>query len=62
MRDPARIRKFCNQLATLWESRCPDWRFGQLIMNTFCLPGNPEVFYMEDSEIMSAIEKFFKEV
>ena len=31
MRDPKRIRKFCNELADLWESKCPDLRFGQIM-------------------------------
>ena len=33
MRDKNRIRKFCNELALIWEQECPDWRFGQLMMN-----------------------------
>lgn len=31
MKDPKRIRKFCNELADLWESKCPDLRFGQIM-------------------------------
>lgn len=33
MRDPNRIYKFCNELANIWVTKCPDWRFGQLMMN-----------------------------
>ena len=33
MRDKARIRVFCDKLADIWESKCPDWRFGQMMMN-----------------------------
>ena len=55
MRDPKRIRKFCDQLAEIWESQCPDWRFGQLFMNV--LTRDP--FYMEDDEMMETIKKYF---
>mgnify|MGYP003323114380 CR=1 FL=1 len=34
MRDPRRIRKFCNRLATAWEL-FPDLRFGQLVYIIF---------------------------
>ena len=33
MRNTNRIRPFCNELATIWETNFPDWRFGQLMMN-----------------------------
>ena len=35
MRDKKRIKNFCDELATIWESKCPDWRFGQMICNIF---------------------------
>ena len=35
VRYPNRIYKFCNQLANLWVTYCPDWRFCQLIHNVF---------------------------
>ena len=31
MRDIKRIKVFCNQLAELWETNCPDLRFSQLL-------------------------------
>ena len=31
MRDIKRIRKFCNELATFWETYVPDMRFWQVI-------------------------------
>lgn len=61
MRDPARIHPFCDRLAELWE-KVPDWRFGQLVSN---LLGDIEaktkksVFYMEDEELFSEMEKLF---
>ena len=32
MRDPKRIKEFCDRLAKVWEN-VPDWRFGQILMN-----------------------------
>lgn len=60
MRDPKRIRKFCNQLANFWESECPDWRFGQLICNLFSselIKIDP--FFIEEKEMMEIIKKYF---
>jgi len=34
MRDPSRIKIFCERLAAVWQ-RFPDWRFGQLVENVF---------------------------
>ena len=61
MRNPARIRKFCNELATIWESECPDWRFGQLIENVFEAQKTTgfEPFYYEDDRMMQAIKRYF---
>lgn len=59
MRNPARIRNFCNQLATLWENECPDWRFGQLVMNVFGVRGNPDLFYVEENDFLDRVNKYF---
>ena len=56
MRDPKRIRVFCNQLADIWESECPDWRFGQLIVNVM----RRDPFYIEDDEMMKYIRMYFR--
>lgn len=58
MRDPKRIRVFCNQLADLWEL-VPDWRFGQLICNVFgklCV----DPFFPEDDKMMEHFKNYFK--
>ena len=62
MRDPNRIYKFCNQLAEIWVTQCPDWRFGQLVLN---IMESNEVnkhipFYIEDDEMMGYIKHYFK--
>lgn len=61
MRDPKRIRKFCNQLAEFWETNCPDWRFGQLITNIlrFSEMDKHIPFYIEDDEMLEYIKKYF---
>ena len=58
MRDPKRIRKFCNQLATIWETQCPDWRFGQLIVN-ICRDQGNDPFYTEDDEMLERFNEHF---
>ena len=50
MRDPKRIRKFCSQLAEVWEV-FPDWRFGQLMSNMlgeFVADTGKDIFFPED--------------
>lgn len=58
-RDPNRIYKFCNRLATLWATYCPDLRFGQLINNVFFARYGDDPFYLEEDEAMYKIEQYF---
>lgn len=55
MRDENRIDEFCNQLAKTWHS-FPDWRFGQLIANIFCISENPSFFYIEDDKALEYLK------
>lgn len=55
MRDPKRIRNFCNQLADVWETM-PDIRFGQL-METVWLKMDIPAFYAEDDVMLGAIKR-----
>ena len=48
MRDPKRIRKFCNELADIWESKCPDWRFGQLLVNVI----DRDPWFLEEDDML----------
>lgn len=59
MRNPGRIRKFCNQIADIWESQCPDWRFGQLIENVYRANNVSVPFYIEEDEMMKYFKKTF---
>ena len=52
MRDPKRIRKFCNELADLWEVKCPDLRFGQIMAYVSSKYGDS--FYTEEEQINGA--------
>lgn len=57
MRDPKRIRKFCNELADVWEL-VPDWRFGQLVCNVFGELGM-DPFFPEDDKMMEHFKNYF---
>ena len=63
MRDINRIRKFCNELADIWESKCPDWRFSQLVLNVMKSEEMEETipFYVEDDKMIGYIQSYFKE-
>lgn len=58
MRDPEHIRKFCDQLADIWESQCPDWRFGQLVSNVQA-EITYDLFYAEDDDMLKYFKKYF---
>lgn len=61
MRDPARIYKFCNELAECW-SKVPDWRFGQLLCNVLGaeMPGK-DLFFPEDDEMIGYFKHYFSQ-
>ena len=61
MRDPKRIRKFCNRLATAWEL-VTDLRFGQLLFNIFVQIKNEgkDPFYLEDDSMIKRIEQYIE--
>lgn len=63
MRDINRIRKFCDELADIWERKCPDWRFGQLVLNIMNSDEMDDVipFYVEDDKMIEYIRSHFKE-
>lgn len=62
MRDPGRIYTFCNELANLWASNVPDWRFGQLMMNTLgkMQAGGRDPFFPEEDEMLKFLQNYFK--
>jgi hypothetical protein len=59
VRDPARIEPMLNLLRTVWELN-PDLRLGQLLVNIVRPKEScPEVFYVEDDEVVRRIGKYF---
>ena len=62
MRDKKRIKKFCDELANIWETNVPDWRFGQLICNVFgeMAGENRDPFFPEEKEMIEFFKKFFE--
>ena len=61
MRDKKRIYKFCNELAAIWETKAPDWRFGQMMMNVLgkMQSGGRDPFFPEEDEMIEFLRKFF---
>ena len=62
MRDIKRIRKFCNELADIWEENTFDWRFGQLICNVFgqMAAEGRDPFFPEEDEMIKYFRNYFK--
>lgn len=60
MRDVNRIDKFCNELAEIWKEKCPDWRFGQFMMNVLN-SFYKDPWFMEEDEMIERIRNFFEE-
>ena len=61
MRDVNRIYKFCNELAEIWATQCPDWRFGQMMMNVLGQMSSEkrDPFFPEEDEMIEYIKKYF---
>ena len=53
MRDPKRIDTILARLGEVWK-KYPDLRLGQLIANL-----GPAVYYVEDEDLIAAIEKTY---
>ena len=58
MRNPDRIDDFCKELAQIWKSNVPDWRFGQLICNVFGSMG-VDPFFPEEDKMIKIFEDYF---
>lgn len=59
MRDPNRIKPFCDELAELW-SNWPDLRFGQIMYNISKyveIEHRKDIFYMEDDELIQILRE-----
>lgn len=61
MRNTNRIRPFCNELATIWETSFPDWRFGQLMMNFLGeVSTKIDPFFPEEDEMLEYLRRYAK--
>ena len=59
MRDPDRIDLFLKRLGEIWKENCPDWRFGQLMINVLSsIKKDP--FIPEENEMIKYFEDYFK--
>lgn len=59
MRNVKRIEPFMKELAKIWQEECPDWRFGQLmvnVLNSFDI----DPFFIEEEEMLERFKKFFE--
>lgn len=59
MRDISRIDRFCKELADIWKTNCPDWRFGQFIVNVFGT-FDKDPFFPEEDEMIEMIKRCFE--
>lgn len=60
MRDPNRIKPFCDEFAELW-SKHPDLRFGQIMSNIaryMQMEHRQDMFFMEEDELMQVIKEY----
>lgn len=60
MRNPKRIKPYCDTLTTIWQM-VPDWRLSQLMINACAAYTNEhghDAFYEEDEEFLNFIFKF----
>lgn len=59
MRDPDRIDVFLKRLGEIWKENCPDWRFGQFMINVLSsIKKDP--FFPEEDEMIKYFEDYFK--
>lgn len=61
VREKARIRRFCNELATLWEEKQPNMRFGQMVVSLNRALDKPrhDIYYLEEEEMLEVLRRFF---
>lgn len=58
MRKIERIDEFCTELAKIWKEKCPDWRFGQLLINVINSQGE-DPFFWEEDKMLEVFKKYF---
>lgn len=58
MRDPHRIYNFLCAIYEIWQSKCPDMRFGQMM--EIMREKYGDTFYMEDDEFLEKFKELFE--
>ena len=58
MRNMGRIPRMMEIIESYW-IKVPDWRFGQLIENIKTFSEKPDLFYVEDDEMIELFDEFF---
>lgn len=64
MRDPNRLDNFYEKFKELHKTYCPDWRFGQLIINFInwhCSIYKVDPFYIEEDKCLDRFEEMVKQ-
>ncbi len=59
MRNPNRIKLFCDEIAELW-SKYPDLRFGQIMSNIARytqMEYRKDMFFMEEDELIDVLRE-----
>ena len=61
MRDPRRIYSFCNELANIWATECPDLRFGQIVekKKKKIRSEGKDPFFLEEDEVLGYFRNYF---
>lgn len=58
MRNIERIEPFMKEITKIWKEKCPDWRFGQFMVNVLGdLDRDP--FFPEEDEMLKLFKKYF---
>lgn len=64
MRDPNRIKPYCDILASIWQM-VPDWRLGQLMMNAmlaYKTEKRADAFYAEDLDFLHFLYEYISKI
>ena len=64
MRDPNRIKPYCDTLATIW-GMVPDWRLGQFMVNAllaYRAEKGTDPFYVEDGDFLMYLFNYISEI
>ena len=53
------VALFYERLAKVWKENCPDWRFGQFIINVFG-SFRTDPWFWEEDQMIECIKQFFE--